>query len=182
MPVYISILRGINVNGQKLIKMDALRKALVGAGLEDLQTYIQSGNLVYRHGSKNTGQLDALIREVILQEFGHEVPVINMDLKALTGVVGKNPWLKGATVAEEQLHVTFLGAQPEPTLLQLLESGEYKGDAFKAKDQVLYLRCLNGYGRTKLSNGFIEQKLKVSATTRNWKTTLELLRMGQALQ
>lgn len=181
MPVYTSILRGINVNGQKLIKMEALRKALTGAGLEDLQTYIQSGNLVYRHDSENTVALNALIAEVILKEFGHEVPVITLGLKELEKVVAKNPWLKDKEASTDQLHVTFLRDQPEAPALKALAAGEYKGDAFQVLAQVLYLRCLNGYGRTKLHNGFLEQKLKVSATTRNWKTTCELLRMAQAL-
>ena len=177
---YISILRGINVSGQKMIKMDALCKMYASLNLANVQSYIQSGNVIFRSRGFNDTELETSIQQKIQEDFGFEVPLMVKDLKEFSHVVMNNPFLK-IRKGTEGLHVTFLSRAPDPENLNKIISASYAPDEFKVDGKIIYLHCPNGYGRTKLTNNFFESKLKVVATTRNWKTVNELLNMATAL-
>ena len=182
MKVYISLLRGINVSGQKLIKMDALQKSYTSLGLKHVQSYVQSGNLVFSAENTESGELEDRIRAMIEQEYGFDVPVQVLTAEYLEKVVEANPFAKDDSKDPSFFHLTFLSETPGSIDIENIEAKKLPGEEIIIRDKVIYLYCPNGYGKTKLNNNFLETKCKVGATTRNWKTSRELLRIAGELK
>ncbi|HLK27840.1 MAG TPA: DUF1697 domain-containing protein [Puia sp.] len=178
MSIYISILRGINVSGSKMIKMDTLKKIYEDAGFKNAQTYIQSGNVVFQSKKSSHAALEEKIAEAILKSTKFEVPVLVKDPDELKEVFNKNPFLLKRKEDINFLHVTFLSDIPTKENIERIK-GEYAPDEFVISGKNIYLFCPNGYGKTKLHNNFFESKLKLSATTRNWKTIAELINITE---
>jgi len=181
MTTYIAILRGINVSGQKRIKMDNLREALASLGFSDLATYIQSGNIIFKSETENCQILQLKINQRIKKGFGFDVPVIIRTLEEWQFMVEQNPFQNQKHIDENKLHATFLEEVPVINLGEEMDASMYLPDEFVLRDKTIYVHCPNGYGKTKLNNMFFENKLKTPATTRNWKTTLKLLAMAKAI-
>jgi uncharacterized protein (DUF1697 family) len=179
MKTYISILRGINVSGQKLIKMDALRKLYENMGFQEVRTYVQSGNVVFEGEELELGSLEQKIVQQIKNEFDFEVPVIVLTIDCLKEAIDNNPFLSDPTKEHSFLHLTFLASKPDVYDKEAIESKKQGAEALIFSDKVIYLYCPNGYGKTKLTNNFLEARLKVRATTRNWKTVNVLLKISQ---
>ncbi|MCO5253815.1 MAG: DUF1697 domain-containing protein [Bacteroidetes bacterium] len=179
MTTYISILRGINVSGQKLIKMEALRKSYENLGFRCVTTYVQSGNDVFSGDKAKLDELAQTITRQIKKDFGFDVPVIVLTIDKLKQIIDNNPFLNDKD--KTFLHVTFLSSKPQMIDLKTIEEKKLSGEAISFTDNAVYLYCPNGYGKSKLSNNFLETKLKVGATTRNWKTTNELLKIAQEI-
>ena len=179
MKTYISMLRGINVSGHNLIKMDALRKLYENLGFQNVITYLQSGNVVFTGDEIDANELGQRISQQIEKYFGHEVPVIVLTQSKLKQIINNIPFLKDQNKDIAYLHVTFLSSQPDQYDPKIVEAKKQNEEGISFSDNAVYLYCPNGYGRTKLTNNFLEAKLKVGATTRNWKTTTELLKIAQ---
>jgi len=179
MQTYISMLRGINVSGHKIIKMDALRKMYADLNFKNVKTYIQSGNVIFQDKKTKHEELEKKIAEKISDEFGFEVPVLVKDLDELTTVLKNNPLVNKRNEDITKLHVTFLSQEPEQANIDKIKNGQYASDEFILIGKTVYLFCPNGYGKTKLSNTFFENKLKIIATTRNWKTINELFNIAE---
>jgi uncharacterized protein (DUF1697 family) len=175
---YVAILRGINVSGQKMVKMELLKKYIEEIGCKQVTTYIQSGNIIFGHENKNTPELTKLLEDKIQKEFGFHVPVIVKNADDLTKVLNNNPFVNLRHENIDYLHVTILASLPDATLLDKINTSSYMPDEFSVIDDVIYLFCPNGYGRTKLNNNFFENKLKLVATTRNWKTIIKLVELS----
>ena len=175
MQTYISILRGINVSGHKMIKMDTLRGIYESMGFKHVQTYIQSGNVVFQGKKIQHQELEKKISKKIQETFGHEVPVLIKEAEELRGVLNNNPFLQKRKEDVSKLHLTFLSGEPEQVKIDKMKEGNYASDEFIVDGRNIYLFCPHGYGNTKLNNSFFENKLKLVATTRNWKTINELL-------
>jgi uncharacterized protein (DUF1697 family) len=167
MTTYIALLRGINVSGKRLIKMDALKALCATLGFSHIQTYIQSGNIVFSAAQKNTAMLEKLLQAAIEKEFGFEVPVIIKSASQLMHLLAQNPFL---AKSPDHLHITFLAASPDTLLTTKIEAAKFLPDEFVIIDEAVYLYCPNGYGQTKLTNTFFETKLRLTCTTRNLKT------------
>jgi len=178
MPIYISMLRGINVAGHKQVKMAALQAAFEALEFEQVRTYIQSGNVVFKAANSSPLNLSRKIEGKILDEFGFAVPVITRTSEEMGGAIRTNPFLKENGIDLSKLHVTFLSDIPAPAALKTLESLTVKPDQFRASGREIYLYCPNGYGNTKLSNNALEKVLSLSATTRNWNTVNKLYEMS----
>ena len=174
MQTYISILRGINVGGHKMIKMDALRKMYETLDFTGVKTYIQSGNVIFVYKKANCEDLENKIAENIVKIFGFDVPVMVKTSDEILEVLQNNPFLEKPDEDEKALHVTFLSKIPDAADVEKIKNVEYAGDEFVIVGKNVYLYCVNSYHKTKLSNNFFENKLKVTATTRNWKTVNEL--------
>ncbi len=179
MQTYIALLRGINVSGQKMIKMEALRASFEALNFKNIKTYIQSGNIVFQTQNTDYQAIERQIQEKILQDFGLEVPVMVKDKSEWKEAAKNNPFVNNRNEDITKLHVTFLSKIPEQALLEKIKEGNYGADEFIITEKIIYLFCPDGYGNTKLSNNFFENKLKFSATTRNWKTVNELLAMAE---
>jgi uncharacterized protein (DUF1697 family) len=181
MNTYISLLRGINVSGQKLIKMEALRKMYEELGFTDTKTYIQSGNVVFRYKKAGAAALEKMIADKIAAVFGFEVYVMVKEPAALEEALLGNPFVHKRSEDGNRLYITFLAALPEKKQSDSINPAQYQPDEFIISGKTVYLFCAGGYGNTKLSNNFFESKLKVSATTRNLKTIGELVDMAKAI-
>src|SRR5690606_21193390 len=177
MTTYISFLQGINVSGQKTIKMDALKQSYLSLGFQNVETYIQSGNVIFSSNEVDVKELAKQISNRIQHDFGFDVPVLVISAESFETIITDNPLLQDKEVTH--FHVTFLSDSPVESDFELIKSKVEGNELIQLKNNTLYLYLPNGYGRTKLNNNFIESKLKVSATTRNWKTCLKLLEMVQ---
>jgi len=175
METFLSILRGINVSGQKKIVMADLKALYEELGFKNVTTYIQSGNVIF--AAKNADSLAKKIEEKILKKYEYNVPVIIRTGDEMQSILAENPFLQNKNIALDKLHVTFLSDAPKQELLDKTKELNYEPDQFIIIEREVYLHCPNGYGRTKLTNSFFENKLKVKATTRNWKTVNELFKI-----
>lgn len=180
MTTYISILRGINVSGQKLIKMDALKQMCENLNFIYVQTYIQSGNIVFQSEDSELSNLEELISKQILLQFRFDVPVIVLSIEKLQQIIASNPYTSDQTKDISGIYVTFLSSPAKEIHIDIIKQKLLQEEEVTLTENAVYLYCPNGYGKTKLTNTFLESKLKVNATTRNWKTTNELLRMAES--
>jgi len=178
MSTIISILRGINVSGKNKIPMAELKAMYEGLKFKNITTYIQSGNVIFSATENDTKGLTKKIEQGILKKFGFNVPVIARTIDELQTAIKKNPFLKNKDIDLEKLHVTFLEDIPPADGLKKVMEYNYEPDRFTIIGKEVYLHCPNGYGNTKFTNTFFESKLKVRATTRNWRTTNELLKIA----
>ncbi len=176
---YVTLLRGINVGGHKIIKMDQLRKAFEGLEFEDVATYVQSGNVVFKSPKKASADLSKKIEEMLLRQFSMSVPVIVRTVEEVDDVLRNNPFLKERGLDVTRLHVTFLSHTPEKTAMKGLDAIASGPDRFRCRGQEIYLYCPNGFGGTKLSINAFEKVLAVGATTRNWNTVNKLYEMAR---
>lgn len=181
MITYISIIRGINVSGQKLIKMAALKKMFESLNLENIQTYVQSGNVVFSSKKEDPKELEKIISSGIEAEFGFDVSVIVLNSKSLETIIEGNPFAKDPLKDNAFLHVTFLADTPLSIDEESIIVKRHVDEEIEFTSNAVYLYCPNGYGKTKLNNNFLESRLKVKATTRNWKTTNELLKLARTV-
>jgi len=179
MPVFIAMLRGINVSGKKLIKMVQLRASLETLGFSDVKTYVQSGNVVFKTAKTSGTNLAAKIAKKILDDFGHSVSVL-VRTPAELGEILKSPFAKKTGIDADRVYVTFL-SQPAPKSAgDNLKTLAAKTEQFFISGREIYLHCPDGYGNTKFSNNALEKKLSLPATTRNWRTVNALFELAQA--
>jgi len=178
----LSLLRGINVSGQKLIKMADLRELYASLGLEQVKSYIQSGNVVFACPKDRVEQIGTDILSAIKTTYGFEVPIQTYTLAEWKVIAANHPLMDHGEVEEKFKHVTLLAELPDSERLENLAVPDGDDGAFHVIEKVIYLSCPSGYGRTKLSNNFFESKLKVHATTRNWRTVGKLLSMLEDVQ
>ena len=182
MKTYISILRGINVGGKNLIKMNSLLELYEDLGFQDVKTYIQSGNVVFRSKNYQLEELEQIITAGVLKRFGLSVPVLIREHAELKNILSMNPFLKELKADISYFHITFLSKSPGNLFLQILKNNSYLPDEYIIKDKTIYLMCPNGYGKTKLTNNFFENKSGEKATTRNLKTLFELVKIGDQIE
>ena len=162
-----------------MIKMDALRQLFADLGFQNIQTYIQSGNIISQNMKTDQQKLEKKITKAIAEKFAFDVPVIVKEFGELKQIIADNPFLVDKAKNIAHLHVTFLADKPEQENFIKIKGGQYQADELHLIDKAIYLYCPNGYGNSKLSNSFLESKLKVVATTRNWKTTNELINIAE---
>jgi uncharacterized protein (DUF1697 family) len=179
MTIYISILRGINVSGQKKILMADLKSLYEGLGLKNITTYIQSGNVIFQADKKTSPSiLIEKISAAILKRYGFHVPIIIRSKEEMQHILIANPFLTNKKINIEKLHITFLSDIPEEELVEKIKSTDYTPDQFYILEKEVYIHCPESYGETKLSNTFFEKKLNVTATTRNWNTFNKLTELA----
>lgn len=179
MKTYISILRGINIGGHKMIKMEILRQLYVSLGFEDVRSYIQSGNVIFRTLETEAQILEKTISEKIILTFGFEVRVLVLTADELRNALENNPFITNQLKDPKKMHLTFLSAIPKKTYLDSVSRSDYAPDEFWHSGRIIYVHCPTGYGNTKLTTNFFENKLKLAATSRNLKTATELLAIAE---
>jgi uncharacterized protein (DUF1697 family) len=193
MTTFVALLRAVNVGGQNRLPMAELRRALEESGLDAVETYLQSGNVVFDAAGDDAAEQAAAISAVIARGFGHDVGVLVLTAAELTQVAAANPFLASGAgdspVDEKALHATFMERPVEEAAFGGLSLPAQPGEqaALAAGNaahgaglvgRVVYLQLPHGYGRTKLNNAYFERALKTSATTRNWRTVVALVQMS----
>ncbi len=177
MTTFVALLRGVNVSGQKPIRMDALTDSCAAIGLTDVRTYLQSGNVVFSAPAAQAKKLAGSIRARIKKDFGHDVDVQVLSAKEITRIATSNPLQPKTGEDEKTYHVTFLAAPVSNTRFKALKLPAQTGERAVLDGDCVYLHCPHGYGKSKLTNAYFEKALAVAATTRNWRTVLALTDM-----
>lgn len=171
---YLALLRGVNVSGKNPLKMNEFKLFLEGKKFENVKTYIQSGNIIFDYPKENSGKIAKHLKELIADKYSYDIPVIVIKMNQLKDIITNNPYPEYANNEPTKVLVSFFSNQPLEESVQRFNSKVYATEKYELNDTFLYLYCLNGYGKAKINNNFIEAKLKVDATTRNWKTILKL--------
>ena len=171
---YISLLHGINVGGQRRIRMEELRALYESLNFNNVRTYLQSGNVIFDSHKSSISGLTNTIETAIEQTFGFSVTTLIRTKKEFYNLIESNPFLDECNGDITRLHVTFLSDTPSSSSVIEIKEVDCGSDQLFISGKEIHLYCPNGYGRTKLSNSFFERKLGMSATTRNWKTVTTL--------
>ena len=179
MQTYIALLRGINVSGQKMIKMADLKSLLEKQSFSNIQTYLQSGNVVLESNLEDKHEISSIIQSAINQSYGFDVPTLVLTTTELEMIVHHPPFLQQDELNPAYFHVTFLGSHPKDIDEEVISAKRSATEQISFSPQAIYLYCPDGYGKTKLHNGFLEKQTKVIATTRNWKTCLQLMKLSK---
>jgi uncharacterized protein (DUF1697 family) len=177
MPIYIAMLRGINVGGHKKVPMKQLQQSVEALGFEQVKTYIQSGNLIFKTKG-SSADICRKIERKILDDFGFEVPVVSRTPAEMLATIQNNPFSieKGFDLAK--LCVAFLSRAPEAVALKKLDPLVAKLDRYHCCGKEVYLYCPSGASETKLTNNAIEKALLLRATSRNWNTVNKLYELS----
>ncbi len=179
MKTYIALLRGINVSGHKKVPMADLRSMLQKMGFKDISTYIQSGNVVFSSDEKDSQTLEEQIKKRIQDTFGFEVPVLVKSVAEFKKMIQQNPFTEAENLEKNQVYFVLLRDIPLKEKVAIFQKEEFKNEKFEFTTDCVYLLCQDGYGRAKLNNNLVERKLKVEATTRNYRTMAKLLEMAE---
>jgi uncharacterized protein (DUF1697 family) len=177
MPIYVAMLRGINVGGNKKIKMDKLRSSFEALGLEQVKTYIQSGNVVFKTAKVSPVALSRKLEERILGDFGFSVSVISRTVDEIQNTIANNPFLNQPGIDLEKLHVAFLSEAPTPAALKKLAELTLAPDRSRSLGKEVYFYFPNGVSGSSLWKHPLDRVLSVEATMRNWKTVNALHQM-----
>lgn len=172
MTAYAALLRGINVGGNNKVPMPRLKALFEELGHADVVTYIQSGNVVFRAKRADAGAIERRITEV----FGFDMAVVLRTGAELAAAASGNPFLvRGAET--KPLYVVFLDRKPSAGAVAELDPDRSPGDRFSVNGREVYLDLATGAGRTKLNLDYLERRLKVKGTARNWNTVLKLVEL-----
>jgi uncharacterized protein (DUF1697 family) len=177
--VHIALLRGINVGGKNNLPMAALKEFFISAGCDDVRTYIQSGNVVFRASNKLANRIPAIVGQAITGSFGFEVPLVTRTATELHAVRSSNPFFPAEEPAK--LHVVFLVNKPTKKQIRALDTDRSPPDQFVVQGREVFLLCPNGIARTKLTNAFWDSSLKTTSTIRNWNTVNKLIQLAEEL-
>ncbi len=176
MTTLIALLRGINIGGNNPLPMKELSALLTGMGLRDVQTYIQSGNVVFRCDVKNRAALATKISAAIEAQHGFAPHVLLLDAAELRKAMAGNPYPE-AEADPKSLSLLFLDEAPPHPDLKSLEAIRADSERFKLAGKVFYLHAPEGFGRSRLA-ARAEKLLGVAASGRNWNTVCKLAQMA----
>jgi uncharacterized protein (DUF1697 family) len=175
---WVALLRGINVAGRRRVSMADLRGLVEDTGAVEVQTYLQSGNVVFC-SAEEAERLIAGIEQAIAARLGLDVAVLIRTGRELAAIAGGNPFVADGRDSGT-LHVTFLATTPDAKRVGDLDPTFAAPDELELRGREVFLCCPDGYGRSKLTNAFFEKKLAVRATTRNWRTVTALAELARS--
>jgi uncharacterized protein (DUF1697 family) len=178
-PTYVVLLRGINLAGRNRVAMGTLRQVLTSSGHRDVQTYVQSGNVVLRSRLQEKG-LAADVRQHVSDTFGLDVGVIVRSASQMVEVAANNPFLQPGVDHGRQLHVGFLEAVPDQRAIAALDPHRSPPDVLHHRGREIYIWAPNGIGPSKVLNG-LDRILATPMTVRNWRTVTAVLDMTKGL-
>jgi uncharacterized protein (DUF1697 family) len=182
MPVFIALLRGVNLARHNRMKMDALRGVCESLKLRDVQTYIQSGNIVFRSKEADSIKLAARIEKAIEAQFGFRPPVILRTTSEWKAAIARNPFAGRAEVEPGKLLVHFFAGDPGDEAREKARGVPAAPEELHIFERELYIYFPMGMARPKLSMAAVERALKVSGSGRNWNSVLKLLEMAEHLE
>jgi uncharacterized protein (DUF1697 family) len=177
MPRYVALLRSVNVAGHGRVAMDDLRASFTALGYEDVVTYIQTGNVLFTAPSQSEKAVVAAVEEQMARDFGDAPAVLLRTLPGLRRIGSASPFAKaGADPARH--HVTFLAGAPSKAALAALDLPPSGRDELVIDGREVYVHTPDGYAGTKYTGTFLERRLGVVSTTRNWNTVTKLCQLG----
>jgi uncharacterized protein (DUF1697 family) len=182
MPVFVSMLRGVNVGGHNKIKMEELRALYESLELRHAQTYIQSGNVVFSAKERDTDRLAERIGDGIARRFGFRPGVVVRTSSDLRKAIAKNPFPARAATEPNKLSVTFLAHDPDADARNKALGINVGPEELRIDGRELYIYFPDGQGRSKLTLPLVEKTLKTAGTGRNWNTVVKLLEMAESLE
>lgn len=172
MMTYIALLRGINVGGHKKVPMATLRNLLANLGFQKVQTYIQSGNVIFQSSETNSFKLEETIQNAIKSHFGFDASVLVKTPSQLQAIFDACPFSKDI---KTNSYFIVLSQIPEQKLVDEVMQLSYENEEFKIINDALYYYCATGYAKTKFNMATFERKLQVIGTSRNYNTMVKLL-------
>lgn len=172
MPVYVALLRSVNVIGHNKINMAALAAAASASGFSDVRTYIQSGNLLLR-SEQDAESVAAALERVIAETFGLSVSALVRTAEELAAVAANPPF---PTDEGDRLYVTFL--RDVPASAAKLDPARSPPDRIEVRGREIYLLCPHGAGKSRYSLDYFERVLGTRGTARNWNTVVRLVEMA----
>lgn len=175
MKTHLALLRGINVSGNKMIKMDQLKRALEAIGFQHVETYIQSGNVFVSSNEESSKKVGLLISKEIYKSFGHDVPIVVIGKQNLQDCFQNNPFFKEPGADLKKLYVAFLSTELPEGIENQLNFNIIKPDELHIDSNRMYIKYAVSPAKTRLDQNWIEKKLNVTATIRNWNTITNLL-------
>ena len=177
MTTFVAFLRAVNVGGRNKLSMPVLRSSLEAVGFDDVATYIQSGNVVFKSAERKPDVVAAQIEAAIAADLGTAIEVVIRSGKELAAVIGANPFV-GRVPEVTKLHVLFLDRKPDGAALKTLGQERFAPDEFAAGAREVYLHCPDGVGRSKLVVAIGPKLAPAIATMRNWNTVTKLAEMA----
>lgn len=177
MKTHLALLRGINVSGHNMIKMDVLKTLLENAGFQNVRTYIQSGNVFVDSDEEHGASVGFKIKQEIFKALGLEVPVVVICKEDLEACFKNNSYLKEEECDTKKLYVAFLSKELQGSAINDLKISQFKPDEAAIDKNKIFIKYAVGAGKTRLDQKYIEKKLNVVATIRNWNTVSTLLEM-----
>lgn len=182
MPVLISMLRGVNVGGHNKIKMDALRSLYLSLKFEEPQTYVQSGNVIFRTAERDVEGVQKRIQRGIERQFGCCPAVIVRTAADLRAVIAKNPFAKRGDVPPNKLLVLFLAGEAAREAGESLRRLAIAPEELHLGRRELYIYFPNGVGKSKLPWSRIDKVLKTPVTGRNWNSVENMLKIAERME
>ena len=168
---YVAFLRGINVGGKKLIKMEDLRRVVESIGLKSVRTFIASGNVLFETAQTNRDALTRKIEKKLLTAFGHDVPVVLQTIDELKDILRAGPFKKIKPGADVMMCVTLLAGEPKGSPKLPLQSVIENLEVLAIKNRAAFILCRRKKnGMFSFPNNFFEKEFGVTATTRQWNT------------
>jgi uncharacterized protein (DUF1697 family) len=177
MPRYVALLRSVNVAGHGRLAITELRESFANLGYDDVVTYIQTGNVLFSTSSKSEKAIVETIERQLAEDFGDAPAVLVRTVSELRRVGAASPYAKGGADPARH-HVTFLASAPKPAVLQGLELPKSGKDELVVDGREVYVHTPNGYAETKYTGTFLERRLGVVSTTRNWNTVTKLCELA----
>lgn len=178
METYIALLRGINVSGQRIIKMEWLRRQFEAMGFEQVRTYIQSGNIIFLTKKTTEKTLRKKIESTLEQALGYPVDVILRRPKEIEALIGSHPYGEMGAEESRKLYIAFLHEPPAAELQPPFLAMQSPGESFVIAGREVYISIAKDHPKPLFTNMLLEKKLKTVATTRNWATVNKLLQLS----
>lgn len=175
MTTHLALLRGINVSGHNMMKMEALKIMLENIGFQNVRTYLQSGNVFVDTEEQSASKIGFMIKQEIFKVFGHEVPVVVITKEDLELCFKNNPFLKEKDFDTKKLYVAFISIALKKESINDLKISQFKPDEASIDGNRIFIKYAIGAGKTRFDQKYIEKKLNVTATIRNWNTVTNLL-------
>lgn len=174
---YIAFLRGINVGGKTIVKMELLREVFSSLGFENVKTYIQSGNVMFETRKTNDKKLAAKIEVAVEQKF-FKTPVMVRSIEEIKDAIENNPFA-GEAFEDKLFHLIFLAEKLSPEKAEMLLSNSTENEKIAVRNREVYCLLRNGFSDSLLGKKYIDNKLKTPATARNWRTMKKLLELTE---
>lgn len=172
---FAAFLRGINVGGHHIVKMEDLRRMFASMGFENVKTYIQSGNAIFETKEKNAVSIAEKIEQKLFKSLGFEVKVMLRTIPELEDVAAHNPFSETDDV---KVYITFLAAEPDKEQKRAVESLGNELESFRIRNRELYSSLDRNVKKSLFTNNFTEKHLKMPGTTRNPRTLAKMILLG----